>query len=344
MSDAMSTTLRIDGLEYSVWDRTRFLEWRAGGLDAVHVTLAVWETARDTLRTVGEWNRHFLENADLIMPARTADDILEAKRLGRTAVILGLQNTTSFEDDLDLVWGFHNAGIRIAQLTYNIQNSVGSGCWEENDTGLSSHYGKHLIREMNAVGMLVDISHCGERTCLSAIEASEVPIALTHGNPREFVGDDVELAIRNRSTDLIRTLASAGGMIGLSMYPRLAPGGNNCTVELFCDMVAWTVDLIGVEHVGIGTDLYLGHEPDVLKWWRMGRWSREVAIPVSGLPEFPKWMASPAQFGNIEEGLAAKGFTAEERDRIMGRNFLDLFRTAFEARVAGAPAESVVGA
>src|SRR5690606_7467960 len=148
---------------------------------------------------------------------------------------------------------------------------------------------------------------------------------------------DVGLAIRNRSTDLIRTLASAGGMIGLSMYPRLAPGGNNCTVELFCDMVAWTVDLIGVEHVGIGTDLYLGHEPDVLKWWRMGRWSREVAIPISGLPEFPKWMASPAQFGNIEEGLAAKGFTAEERDRIMGRNFLDLFRTAFEARVAGAP-------
>jgi membrane dipeptidase len=324
-----SHTLRIDGLEYSIWDRTRFLEWRDGGLDAVHVTLAIWETARDTLRTVGEWSHHFHDNADLIMPARTPADILEAKRDGKTAVILGLQNTTPFEDDLDLVWGFHHAGIRIAQLTYNIQNSVGAGCWEAEDSGLSSHYGKQLVREMNQAGMLIDISHCGERTCMGAIEASELPIALTHGNPREFVGMNVELAMRNRSTELIKLLAERGGMIGLSMYPRLAPGGNDCTLELFCDMVAWTVDLIGVEHVGIGTDLYLGHEPDVLKWWRMGRWSREVAIPISGLPKFPSWMESPAQFRNIEKGLAAKGLSEQEVALIMGGNFFNLFERVF---------------
>jgi membrane dipeptidase len=339
MGDATSnSTLRIDGLEYSVWDRNRFMEWRAGGLDAVHVTLAIWEGAKETLRVVGEWDRHFTDNADLIMQARTPADILTAKAQGKTAVILGLQNTTSFEDDLDLVWAFHAAGIRVAQLTYNIQNSVGSGCWEEHDTGVSSHYGRHLIREMNAAGMLVDISHCGERTCFDAIEVSEVPIALTHGNPREFVGEDVELAVRNRSTDLIRALAASGGMIGLSMYPRLAPGGVNTTLELFCDMVAWTVDLVGIEHVGIGTDLYVGHEPDVLNWWRMGRWAREVAIPISGLPKFPEWMATPAQFGNFEEGLAAKGFNAQERDRIMGRNFLDLFEVTFQRNAQRAEA------
>lgn len=228
-----SNSLRIDALEYSVWDRTRFLEWHEGKLDAVHVTLAIWETSRETLRAVGEWTRHFYNNADLIMEARTAADILEAKRQGKTAVILGLQNTTAFEDDLDLVWGFHSAGIRIAQLTYNIQNSVGSGCWESEDSGISTHYGKHLLKEMNQVGMLIDISHCGERTCMDAIEISEVPIALTHGNPREFVGLDVELPMRNRSTELIKLLAECGGVIGLSMYPRLAPGGDKCTLELF---------------------------------------------------------------------------------------------------------------
>ena len=199
---------------------------------------------------------------------------------------------------------------------------------------MSSHYGKNLIREMNAAGMLVDISHCGERTCLDAIEASELPIALTHGNPREFVGLEVELAMRNRSTELIKVLAEHGGMIGLSMYPRLAPGGTSCTLELFCDMVAWTVNRIGIEHVGIGTDLYLGHEPDALKWWRMGHWSREVAVPIGGLPKFPEWMESPAQFGTIEEGLAKKGFSEQERGLIMGGNFLNLFELTFGEKKA----------
>ena len=329
-----SSTLRIDALEYSVWDRTRFLEWREGKLDAVHVTLAIWETSRETLRAVGEWTRHFYNNADLIMEARTAADILEAKRQGKTAVILGLQNTTAFEDDLDLVWGFHSAGIRIAQLTYNIQNSVGSGCWESEDSGISTHYGKHLLKEMNQVGMLIDISHCGERTCMDAIEISEVPIALTHGNPREFVGLDVELPMRNRSTELINLLAERGGVIGLSMYPRLAPGGDKCTLELFCDMVAWTVDLVGINHVGIGSDLYLGHEPKVINWWRMGRWARESAIPHSGLPTFPTWMDSPAKFGNIAEGLAKKGFSEDEQGLILGGNFLNLFDTIFSQKEA----------
>jgi membrane dipeptidase len=78
-----NATLRVDGLEYSVWSRDRFLEWQAGKLDAVHVTLAIWESARDTLRTLGEWERHFRDNADLIMPARGVTDVLEAKRQGK---------------------------------------------------------------------------------------------------------------------------------------------------------------------------------------------------------------------------------------------------------------------
>jgi membrane dipeptidase len=324
--------LRIDGLEYSIWSRERFVEWRDGGLDAVHVTLAIWETARETLGVVGQWERHFRDNSDLIVQARTPADILAAKESGRTAVILGLQNTTPFEDDLDLVGAFYAAGIRIAQLTYNIQNSAGSGCWEANDSGLSTHYGRHLIREMNQLGMLVDISHCGEKTCFDTIEVSETPVALTHGNPREFVGTSVELAMRNRSTKLITALTEAGGMIGLSMYPRIAPDGNNCTLKRFCEMVDWTASLVGVEHVGIGSDLYLGHEPDVLNWWRMGRWSRELAVPISGLPVFPDWMRTPAQFSGIKDGLRAQGFDDAECGAILGGNFMRLFEKVMRGR------------
>ncbi len=321
--------LRIDGLEYSIWDRDRFLEWRQGELDAVHVTVSIWESARATLRAIGEWKRLAHENADLISIARDTSDILEAQIQSRTAVIIGLQNTTSFEDDLDLMWGFHEAGVRIAQLTYNIQNSVGSGCWENEDRGISGHYGRHLIREMNQAGMVIDVSHCGEQTCWDAIELSEAPVAITHGNPREFVGDGVELAMRNRSTDLIKGLADSGGLIGLSMYPRIAPGGNDCTLDLFCDMVAWTAEQIGVEHIGIGTDLYLGHGPEQAHWWRCGRWARQPAIPISGLPQFPDWMQTPAQFGSIDVGLERKGFSPEERDMIMGGNYFSYLDRVF---------------
>lgn len=342
----MVLDLRIDGLEYSIWDRDRFLEWREGGLDAVHVTVSIWDSARATIRAIGEWNRHASENPDLIRIARTTDDILAAKAAGQTAVIIGLQNTTSFEDDLDLMWGFHEAGVRIAQLTYNTQNSVGSGCWEEDDRGVSGHYGRHLIREMNQAGMVVDVSHSGEKTCRDAIDLSEVPVAITHGNPREFVGTDVELSIRNRSTDLIKYLASSGGLIGLSMYPRLAPAGENCTLDLFCDMVAWTAERIGIEHIGIGTDLYLGHGPESLKWWRCGRWARQPAINISGMPKWPDWMTTPAQFGNIEVGLQKKGFQPDEIHMVMGGNYYRYLDRVWSSSVAAKAAsqQTVAGA
>ncbi|HEX3804798.1 MAG TPA: membrane dipeptidase [Solirubrobacteraceae bacterium] len=334
-----ATGFRVDALECSVWTRERFEEWRDGGLDCVNVTVAIWEDARDTLRNIGQWERLFRENADLIVPARSAADIRAAKEQGKTAVLIGLQNTSSFEDDLDLVSALHAAGVRVAQLTYNIQNLVGGGCWETPDPGLSSHFGRHVITEMNRVGMLIDVSHCGELTCRQAIDASELPIAITHGNPAEFVGTEVELAVRNRSTDLLKALAERGGMVGLSTYPRLAPDGDACTLERFCEMVAWTIDLLGIDHVGIGTDLYLGHDESSLTWWRRGRWAREVAIPLSGPPRFPEWMRTPADFGNLAEGLARTGMSSDEADQVLGGNWMRLFEHVIDhAAVTGGTA------
>src|SRR5690606_28107657 len=159
--------------------------------------------------------------------------IEEAAASGRTAVILGFQNSSPFESDLDLVGAFHDAGVRIAQLTYNTQNSAGAGCWEAENAGLSRTYGKNLIKEMNEVGMLVDVSHCNERTVLEAFEASEKPVAITHANPIEVVGTDVELPFRNKSNHVLKKMAAQGGVIGLSMYPRIAPKGVDCSIQDF---------------------------------------------------------------------------------------------------------------
>ncbi|GII92121.1 dipeptidase [Sinosporangium siamense] len=319
----------IDALQFSKPGRERFQEWRDAGLAAVHVTTAIWEDSTETMRELGRWQRLLTEHADLLTEGRGADDIRAAKAEGRTAVVFGFQNSTPFEDDLDLVGAFHQAGVRIAQLTYNTQNSAGAGCWEHEDTGLSRTYGVNLIREMNQVGMLVDVSHCNERTCLEAFEASEKPVAITHANPRDYVGGDVELAVRNKSADVLKTMAQQDGVIGLSMYPRLAPNGTDCSLDDFCDMVAWTVDLIGVDHVGLGSDFYTGHGDEELVWWRQGRWSRSPMVPISGVVEFPGWFDAAKGYRDVLDGLRKRGMTDEEVAKVAGENWLRLFDATF---------------
>ena len=120
--------LVIDAMQYSNPERARFQEWRAGGVGCVHVTVAIWEGARETLSTLGQWNRLFAENGDLIALAKGGDDIERIAKEGRTAIVFGFQDTSPFEDDIELVEVFHTLGIRIAQLTYNVQNRVASGC------------------------------------------------------------------------------------------------------------------------------------------------------------------------------------------------------------------------
>ncbi|WP_181787150.1 membrane dipeptidase [Streptomyces phytophilus] len=319
----------VDALQFNKPARERFEEWRAAGLTAVHVTVAIWEDSTETMREVGRWQRHLAEHADLLCEGRTADDIRTAEREGRTAVVLGFQNSSPFEDDLDLVGAFHQAGVRIAQLTYNTQNSAGAGCWEADNAGLSRTYGVNLIREMNRVGMLVDISHCNERTSLEAIETSERPVMITHANPRAFVGEDVELAFRNKSDTVLKKSAEQGGVVGLSMYPRLAPNGQACTVADFCDMVAYTAELIGVEHVGLASDYYAGQGDEELHWWRQGRWSRKPMVPISGQVDFPEWFAAGSGYADVLAELRRRGFGEQEIELMAGGNWVRVFDEGF---------------
>lgn len=318
--------LTIDALQFSVPTRARFEEWRKGEIDAVHVTVAIWEDSTETLREIGKWQRRIADNSDLIMLARTVHDIDEAQRTGRTAIILGFQNSSPFEADLDLVEGFHEAGVRVAQLTYNTMNAAGAGCWEDAHNGLSRTFGVNLIHEMNAVGMVVDVSHCNERTCFDAFDASSKPVAITHANPSAVVGDNVELAKRNKSSALLTAMAAQGGVLGLSMYPRIAPNGSDCTLDDFCTMVEWTAETIGIDHVGFGSDFYIGQNDEEVLWWRQGRWSRTSMIPLSGYQPFPHWFGQSAGYPSIREALSERGFSNSEVEKVAGGNWQRLFR------------------
>jgi microsomal dipeptidase-like Zn-dependent dipeptidase len=335
------STLIVDAMQYNKPERVRFEEWRAGGIGCVHVTVAIWEGARETLSVLGEWNRLLDANSDLIALATTADEIEKIAKSGRTAIIYGFQDTSPLEDDIELFEIFHKLGVRIVQLTYNVQNRIASGCWEQHDHGVSQFFGRNAIKEMNRLGILVDVSHCGERSSLDAIEYSSRPIAVTHANPAEFVGSDIELNRRNKSTTLIKRLAERGGVIGLSMYPKIMRGGSRCTLDTFMDMIAWTVDQIGTDAVAFGTDYYNGWPESEIKWWRAGRWSRESAVPIQGFSTWPEWFRSPVDFPNLIEGLRKRGFHANEILKIAGGNWLRLFRESFVPKAEGAELSSL---
>ena len=323
------STIRIDALQYCNWSDKIFRQMREGGLDAVHVTICYHENFRETVANIEAWNRRFERHRDLIMPGRVAADVHEAHRSNRTAIFFGFQNCSPIEDDIGLVEICHALGARFMQLSYNNQSLLATGCYESEDPGIT-RMGRGVIKEMNRVGLVVDMSHSAERSTIEAIEISERPIVVSHANPSAW-----HPARRNKSDRLLAALAESGGMLGLSLYPHHLLGGTECTLSGFCEMVARLVEQIGIAHVGIGSDLCQDQSDSVVEWMRTGRWTKQVDFGEgskdnAGFPRQPSWFRDNRDFPNLEQGLAVVGFTDDEVAAIVGRNWLEFFDRSFE--------------
>lgn len=316
----------MDGLQYCNWSRAIFEEMREGGVDVVHATIAYHENFRETVERIVAWDRRFADNADLIVKASSLADIAAARQSGRTAILFGVQNPSPIEADLGLVSILYDLGLRFMQLTYNNQSLLGTGWQERHDGGLT-RMGREVVLEMNRLGMVIDMSHAGEATTLDAIEASAAPVAVTHANPRWWRDTG-----RNVSDRVIDALAANDGMLGLSLYPHHLAGGSACALKAFCAMAARLADQIGVERIGIGSDLCQDHDDSVIGWMRNGRWTFASADNPNGpavLPAQPAWFTSNKDFPGIRTGLLQAGFSPAEADGIMGENWLALMRRVF---------------
>ncbi|NBE09073.1 membrane dipeptidase [Paragemmobacter ruber] len=328
----------IDGLQYSNWSEAIFHELRAGGVDAVHVTLVYHENFRETVANIERWNRWFERWPELIFQGFTADDIATARASGRTAIFFGAQNPSCIEDDIGLVEVLHRLGLRFMQLSYNNQSLLATGCYETEDTGLT-RMGREVVAEMNRVGMVVDMSHSGERSTLAAVEQSARPIAITHANPALW-----HPARRNKSETVIGALAETGGMLGFSLYPHHLAGGSACRIEDFCTMIARTAERFGTHFIGIGTDLCQNQPDSVVEWMRTGRWTKAIdygegSKDAPGFPAMPGWFRDNRDFRNIADGLRVAGFSTAEVEAIMGGNWARFFGTSFGAAAAGTVAK-----
>ena len=318
----------IDNLQYANWSEKIFQQMQEGGVCAVHVTIAYHEMFRETVANVETWNRWFERFPELIFHGRTGDDVRRAKIEGRTAIFFGFQNPSPIEDDIGLVEIWHALGARFMQLTYNNQSLLATGCYEAEDPGVT-RMGRQVIKEMNRVGLVVDMSHSAERSTLEAIEVSERPIAITHANPAFW-----HPARRNKSDDVLRALGQSGGMLGFSMYPHHLKDKSDCTLTSFCEMIARTADVMGVDNIGLGSDLCQDQPDSVVEWMRVGRWSKEIdygegSAGDAGFPPMPDWFEDNRHFGNIAAGLIAHGFSEADTSAVMGENWLRFYDENF---------------
>jgi membrane dipeptidase len=228
---------------------TAAADFRASGISAIHHAIGIGgPTAKEqALSFFAIWGNYVARNSHVFTGVDKFADILRAKNGGKVAVIMGLQNADHFLRPAD-VKTFYEIGQRCAQLTYNSQNRIGSGSTDRVDGGISD-FGAEIIKAMNDVGMLVDVSHSGDRTTLDAIAVSTKPIAITHSNCRALIDHP-----RVKTDEAIKALAAKGGVMGITGVRNFVSKTDPTTIVNYADHIDHVVKLVGIDHVGIGTD------------------------------------------------------------------------------------------
>ena len=261
---------------------------------------------------------------DRLMRATSVTDLDTAAERGVIGLLYYLQNVTLIGDKSENLTDLKQKGIRIIQLTYNMRNLVGDGCLERQNSGLST-FGVELVARMNEMGLLVDLSHCGEATTLDGIKTSKKPVAITHSACKTLFAHP-----RNKTDETLRALAERGGVIGIfQINPYIGTKERN-TLEDFLAHIDHAVKVAGVEHVGIGSDREHRRIPDTPeeKQKLIDELSRLRPVNAASFrwPFFISELNHPRRMETIAEGLTKKGYHADAIDKILGRNFYRLFK------------------
>jgi membrane dipeptidase len=297
--------------------------WDRSGVDVGSVTIGAFGpqnfSYENAIRDVARWTRKF-DALDRFVKVTTAADAERAHASSRVGIVLNFQNTTHFGTDLSKLEQFYELGVRIIQLTYNTRNFVGDGCTERNPSGLSL-FGLDVVKRMNALGILVDVSHCSEPTQLDAARASEQPIAITHGFAKAVYEHD-----RGASDDVLKAIGS-DGYVGIVAVPFFLTSEPQAKLEHLVRHLDYIAGLVGADHVGIGTDwappvpkqlqklLTAGVEQIGFRKEHRVDWGATIAE----LQDYADWP-------NITRALVDAGYSDDEIRGFLGANFLRLFR------------------
>jgi membrane dipeptidase len=295
------------------WLQRRLPDVVTGRVDALLATVGAIEDFRTTMEVVAKWLEIDRSHRERIRICRTVAEIRAAKAVGDTGVVIHFQGSDPIEDEVDFLNAFHASGLRVMQLTYNSRNRIGDGCFEPTDIGLS-RFGRNVIRRMEDLGIVVDLSHSGVKTAIEAAAAATRPFIISHANLRKLLDTP-----RNATDEMIKAVAASGGVIGVCAAPFFLARDRPATLELLIDHAAYMADLVGANHLGIGLDFADEDEEDYVYF---GYDERYIPKPPWN---WPKGIAGHVEAVNIAPALRARGFNNSEVRGILGENFLRVF-------------------
>lgn len=308
----------IDGLIIAKWNRELFEDMRKGGLTAANCTVSVWEGFQATINSIVASQKLIRENSDLVLPVRTTADIRKAKEQGKTGILFGFQNAHAFEDQLGYVEIFKQLGVGIVQMCYNTQNLVGTGCYER-DGGLSG-FGREIVAEMNRVGVMCDLSHVGSRTSEEVILESKKPVCYSHCLP-----SGLKEHPRNKSDAELKFIADHGGFVGVTMFAPFLAKGIDATIDDYAEAIEYTMNLVGEDAIGIGTDFTQGHGQDFFEYLTHDKgYARRLTS--FGKIINPLGIRTVGEFPNLTETLLKRGHPERMVRKIMGENWVNVLK------------------
>ena len=314
----------VDSLAIEDWDEAGFAAWKKSGYTAIQTSLSN-RNLQVATSALDRWRQRFSNHADRLIHCKKAADIEQAKREGKLAVILGFQNAAIIEDQVSNLDGLYAAGTRCIQLTYNSRNLLGDGCTERTNSGLSD-FGISCVEKMNDLGIIVDLSHCGEQTSADGITYSRRPPAFTHTMCKVL-----HFHPRAKSDELLRAISGRGGMTGLVTLGYFVSPDPAATIRDYIRHIDHAVKVCGIDHVGLCTDYQIrGIEASATREnWYVPRLS---IFKPSYKVRWPPWIPeldTPDRFRIVTHALYRKGYKSSEIEKLLGLNWLRYFREIF---------------
>ena len=321
------TAIVIDGT-CPLLEAPEYIDWYIeGGVTIVTPTVGGPVPAEVSLDFIG-YLLEFIRSRDDLMLIETAQDVYNAKAQGKTGFVFHFQGTDAIKDNLNNVNLFHKLGVRIMQLTYNVDNLIGSGAQVE-DKGLTD-FGRQFIERCNDVGVIVDCSHTGVRTTLEAIEISKRPVICSHSNAKQVFKTQSD---RNINDDQIRAIAKSGGVVGVVGFPGFISSSSTPSMSQFLEHVDHLVNIGGIDHVSLGIDYYPGQQPVANDEEAIKLFETYVAAGAWSGPDYPKpphiypaGIETPKTMPRITEGLLSRGYAEGDIQKILGLNLLRVYQ------------------
>jgi membrane dipeptidase len=316
-------TLVFDALSADEdWDDPEpvFAAFKASGVTAIHTSLENRNFAVAT-RDLAAWQARFDRWPERLQKVLRASDVAAAKKSGRLGVLLGFQNATIVDSDVRNLEALYASGTRCIQLTYNSRNLLGDGCTERTNAGLSD-FGVAVVHRMNELGIVVDLSHCGEATSRDGIEVSKAPPAFTH-----TMCKGVYDHVRAKSDALLKAMADKGGVVGIATLGYFIGPTAATTFDDYLRHIDHAVKVAGIDHVALASDYSIRgiNATHTRESWYVPRLSSFKPVYNVRWPPWIKELDPPERFRTIAHGLAKRKYTSAEIEKILGGNWVRYF-------------------